>query len=53
MVLDPTKHVDWEIAEDSEKRMKPIAEIAEKWGSPRMSYCPTATSSQRWTSRRS
>ncbi len=32
MVLDPTKHVDWEIAEDSEKRMKPIAEIAEKMG---------------------
>ena len=32
MALDPTKHADWEIAEDSEKRMKPIAEIAEKMG---------------------
>jgi len=32
MALDPTKHADWEIAEDSEKRMKPITEIAEKLG---------------------
>jgi formate--tetrahydrofolate ligase len=32
MALDPTKHADWEIAEDAEKRMKPIAEIAEKMG---------------------
>ncbi len=32
MALDPTKHADWEIAEDSEKRMKPISEIAEKLG---------------------
>ncbi len=32
MALDPTKHADWEIAEDSEKRMKPIAEIARKMG---------------------
>ncbi len=32
MALDPTKHADWEIAEDSEKRMKPISEIAEKMG---------------------
>jgi formyltetrahydrofolate synthetase len=32
MVLDPTKHADWEIAEDSEKRMKPITEIAKKMG---------------------
>jgi formate--tetrahydrofolate ligase len=32
MALDPTKHADWEIAEDSEKRMKPIAEIAKKMG---------------------
>jgi formate--tetrahydrofolate ligase len=30
--LDPTKHQDWEIAEDSEKRMKPIAEIAKQMG---------------------
>jgi len=32
MALDPTKHADWEIAEDSETRMKPIAEIAKKMG---------------------
>ncbi len=32
MALDPTKHADWEIAEESEKRMKPIAEIAAKMG---------------------
>ncbi len=32
MALDPTKHADWEIAEDSEKRMKPIVEIAKKMG---------------------
>ncbi len=32
MALDPTKHADWEIAEDSEKRMKPIIEIAKKMG---------------------
>jgi formate--tetrahydrofolate ligase len=32
MALDPTKHQDWEIAEDAEKRMKPIAEIAAKMG---------------------
>jgi formate--tetrahydrofolate ligase len=32
MALDPTKHQDWEIAEDSEKRMKPIAEIAKQMG---------------------
>jgi formate--tetrahydrofolate ligase len=32
MALDPTKHADWEIAEDSETRMKPITEIAKKMG---------------------
>jgi formate--tetrahydrofolate ligase len=32
MALDPTKHADWEIAEDSEQRMRPISEIAEKLG---------------------
>jgi formate--tetrahydrofolate ligase len=32
MALDPTKHADWEIAEDAEKRMKPIAEIAKQMG---------------------
>ncbi|HWR72058.1 MAG TPA: formate--tetrahydrofolate ligase [Nitrospirota bacterium] len=32
MALDPTKHADWEIAEDAETRMKPIMEIAKKMG---------------------
>lgn len=32
MALDPTKHADWEIAEDAETRMKPITEIAKKMG---------------------
>jgi formyltetrahydrofolate synthetase len=32
MALDPTKHADWEIAEDAESRMKPITEIAKKMG---------------------
>ncbi len=32
MPLDPTKHEDWEIAEDSEKSMKPIEQIAEDLG---------------------
>ena len=32
MALDPTKHADWEIAEDAEKNMKTIYEIGEKLG---------------------
>ena len=32
MALDPTKHKDWEIAEDAEKTMKPIAQIGEELG---------------------
>jgi formyltetrahydrofolate synthetase len=32
MVLDPTKHADWEIAEDAETQMRPIVEIAKKMG---------------------
>jgi formate--tetrahydrofolate ligase len=32
MALDPTKHADWEIAEDAETRMKPITEIAKRMG---------------------
>ncbi len=32
MALDPTKHADWEIAEDSEKTMLTIYEIGEKLG---------------------
>ncbi len=32
MVLDPTKHADWEIAQDAEKEMRTIYEIGEKLG---------------------
>ncbi|MBA4369685.1 MAG: formate--tetrahydrofolate ligase, partial [Desulfobacterium sp.] len=32
MALDPTKHADWEIAQDSEKSMKTVYEIAENFG---------------------
>jgi methylenetetrahydrofolate dehydrogenase (NADP+) / methenyltetrahydrofolate cyclohydrolase / formyltetrahydrofolate synthetase len=32
MALDPTKHADWEIAQDSEKTMKTVYEIAENFG---------------------
>jgi len=32
MALDPTKHQDWEIAEEAESRMKRIEEFAEKMG---------------------
>jgi formate--tetrahydrofolate ligase len=32
MPLDPTKHQDWEIAEDAEKSMKTIYQIAEEMG---------------------
>ena len=32
MVLDPTKHADWEIAEDAEKNMKTVYELAEQLG---------------------
>lgn len=32
MALDPTKHLDWEIAEDAEKSMLTIYEIGEKLG---------------------
>jgi formate--tetrahydrofolate ligase len=32
MALDPTKHADWEIAEDAEKTMSTISEIGEKLG---------------------
>jgi methylenetetrahydrofolate dehydrogenase (NADP+) / methenyltetrahydrofolate cyclohydrolase / formyltetrahydrofolate synthetase len=32
MVLDPTKHADWEIAQDAEKTMLTIYEIGEKLG---------------------
>ncbi|MDD5772235.1 MAG: formate--tetrahydrofolate ligase [bacterium] len=32
MALDPKKHADWEIAEDSEKSMKTVYELADKLG---------------------
>ncbi len=32
MALDPTKHADWEIAEDSESRMKTVYQLAEELG---------------------
>ena len=32
MVLDPTQHPDWEIAQDAEKRMKPIGTVAQEFG---------------------
>jgi formate--tetrahydrofolate ligase len=32
MVLDPTKHADWEIAEEAESRMKTCYELAEELG---------------------
>jgi formate--tetrahydrofolate ligase len=32
MALDPTKHADWEIAEEAESRMKPIRQLAEECG---------------------
>ena len=32
MALDPTKHADWEIAQDAEKDMLTIYEIGEKLG---------------------
>ncbi|MDR4503360.1 MAG: formate--tetrahydrofolate ligase [Candidatus Scalindua sp.] len=32
MALDPTKHADWEIAEDAEARMKRVYQLAEELG---------------------
>ncbi|MCF6157252.1 MAG: formate--tetrahydrofolate ligase [wastewater metagenome] len=32
MALDPTKHADWEIAEDAETRMKTVYQLAEELG---------------------
>lgn len=32
MVLDPTKHADWEIAEESESRMKTVYQLADGLG---------------------
>jgi formate--tetrahydrofolate ligase len=30
--LDPTKLADWQIAEEAEKYMKPVVQLAEEWG---------------------
>lgn len=30
--LDPTKMADWQIAEEAEKHMRPVTELAEEWG---------------------
>ncbi len=32
MALDPTKHADWEIAEEAETRMKTVYQLAEELG---------------------
>ncbi len=32
MALDPTKHADWEIAEEAETRMKKVYQIADELG---------------------
>ncbi|NLZ28981.1 MAG: formate--tetrahydrofolate ligase [Firmicutes bacterium] len=32
MTLDPTKHADWEIAEEAESRMKTVYQLAEEMG---------------------
>jgi formyltetrahydrofolate synthetase len=32
MALDPTKHEDWQIAEDAEKRMKRVEQLADELG---------------------
>jgi formyltetrahydrofolate synthetase len=32
MVLDPTKHADWEIAEEAESRMKKVYQLRDELG---------------------
>jgi tRNA(Arg) A34 adenosine deaminase TadA len=32
MALDPTKHADWEIAEEAESRMKTVYQLGEELG---------------------
>lgn len=43
MALDPTKHADWEIAQDAEKDMLTIYEIGEKLGLTKEELLPRAT----------
>ena len=38
MALDPTKHADWEIAEDAETRMKTVYQLAKNWVCRKKSY---------------
>ncbi|MDN3514644.1 MAG: formate--tetrahydrofolate ligase [Candidatus Brocadia sp.] len=40
MALDPTKHADWEIAEDAETRMKTVYQLAEELGLEREELLP-------------
>lgn len=40
MVLDPTKHADWEIAEEAESRMKTVYELGEKLGLEKAELLP-------------
>ena len=42
MVLDPTKHADWEIAEAAEKNMT-VYEFGKEMGLEQEERCPTAT----------
>ena len=43
MALDPTKHPDWQIAQDAEKSMKTVETLAAELGLERTSCCLTAT----------
>ncbi len=40
MALDPTKHADWEIAQDSEKTMKTVYEIGDIFGLDKKELLP-------------
>jgi len=40
MALDPTKHQDWEIAEEAESRMKPSEQLAEELGITKDEFIP-------------
>lgn len=40
MALDPTKHADWEIAEEAESRMKTVYELGEKLGLDKAELLP-------------
>ena len=40
MALDPTKHADWEIAQDAEKNMKTVYDIADAFGMTKEELLP-------------